>query len=189
MWLLPVPFIIAIFAAYSNSLTSPPFLDDFHSFIYEKSLYLKDFSISSILSLFKTKFGYSRSIPVITFALNHKLGESNLVYFHLVNIVVHIFAFLAVYFLTKQIISIERKRNPASLSETYGEWLPVTVAALWALNPVQTSAVTYLVQRMASIQSLFYFLAVGLYIKARSCSAENGRKAAKAGIPRWFLRR
>ncbi|MFZ2447665.1 MAG: tetratricopeptide repeat protein [Syntrophobacteraceae bacterium] len=176
--LLPVPFIIVIFAAYSNTFTSPPFLDDFHSFIYEKSIYLQDFSSSSLLSIYHTRFGKTRLIPMLTLALNHKLGESNLIYFHLVNIVIHIFAFLAVCFLTKQIISIEKKRDPDSVSSSVAGWLPICVAALWALNPVQTNAVTYLVQRMASIQALFYFLAVGCYLKARSCSPESWRKAA-----------
>ena len=176
-WLLPCSFIAVIFAVYSNTFTSPPILDDFHSFVFEKSLYLQQLSISSLVSLFHTKFGYTRSIPVITLALNHKLGNSSLIYFHLVNIVIHALSFLAVYFLTGQVISIAKKRNPGAFSERVSGLLPICVAVLWAMNPVQTNAVTYLVQRMASIQALFYFLAAGLYIRGRLRSNEGTGKA------------
>lgn len=181
-WLLPGVFVLVIFASYSNTFTSPPFLDDFHSFIAEKSMYIDKLSLSNILALFHTKFGLTRSIPVITFALNHKLGNSNLIYFHLVNIVIHVLAFLSAYFLARQVISVENKRRPGAISDTLAGWLPICIAALWALNPVQTNAVTYLVQRMASLQALFYFLAIGCYCKARMCSPEQVRKAAA-----WFV--
>lgn len=184
---LPFLFILVLFVSYSNTFTSPPYLDDFHSFIFNSELYLDKLSISSIFSLFHTKFGYTRSIPVITLALNHKLGHSDLVYFHLVNILIHVFAFLAVYFLVRQLVNVERKRNPDTFSENIAGWLPICVAALWALSPVQTNAVTYLVQRMASLQALFYFLAVGFYLKGRSCSLEEQRKKAVACYAGLFL--
>ena len=159
--------ILILCASYSNTLSSPPFLDDFHSFIFDKGLYIDSLSFSSIASLLSTKSGIKRFIPTLTFALNHKLGNSQLIYFHLVNIFVHLMSFLSIVFLTRQIIAAERRLKPDSLSANVAEWVPLLVAALWATNPVQVSAVTYLVQRIASIAAFFYFLAVGLYIKAR----------------------
>lgn len=169
--LLFIWFVPVLFAAYSNTFSSPPLLDDFHSFIYDKSLYIKELSLSNVISLAHTKFGSSRFIPMLTLALNHKLGDSNLVYFHLVNIVIHVFAFLAVYFLARQIINAAKNRNPDEISPNFAGWLSIFIAAIWALNPVQTNAVTYLVQRMTSLVGLFYFLTVACYIKARLCSS------------------
>jgi len=40
-------------------------------------------------------------------------------------------------------------------------------AALWAMNPIQTQAVTYIVQRMASMAAMFYILSTLFYIKFR----------------------
>ncbi|MEM5785900.1 MAG: tetratricopeptide repeat protein [Syntrophobacteraceae bacterium] len=177
--LLLVIFGLVLCAAYSNTLTSPPYLDDFHSFIFEKSLYLKEFSLSTILSLAESKFGLSRYIPVLTFALNHKLGQSNLIYFHMVNIAIHLLAFLAVFFLARQILAAGKRCNAESIPEELTDWLPILIAALWALSPAQTSAVTYLVQRMAALLGLFYFLAIGCYIKARLCSADIRPRAAQ----------
>lgn len=96
--LLLFSFVAVIFASYSNTFLSPPYLDDFHTFIFDKNVYMGELSFSSILSLIQTKFGHSRFIPMLTFALNHLLGGSQLVYFHLVNILIHVFSFLAAYF-------------------------------------------------------------------------------------------
>ncbi len=180
--LLPFIFIFIIFAAYSNTFTSPPCLDDFHSFIFEKKLYLEDFSLSSILALADTEFGLTRFIPMATFALNHKLGQGSLIHFHVTNITIHVLAFLAVLFLAKQILSVAKKRHPDAFSAELAGWLPICVAALWALNPLQTNAVTYLVQRMASIQALLYFLAVGFYLKGRIETSRRKRSACFTGL-------
>jgi tetratricopeptide (TPR) repeat protein len=40
-----------------------------------------------------------------------------------------------------------------------------------AVNPIQTQAVTYIVQRMASMAALFYILGICFYIKARICNS------------------
>ncbi len=40
-------------------------------------------------------------------------------------------------------------------------------AALWAIHPIQTQAVTYIVQRMASMAAMFYVLSLLLYIQCR----------------------
>ncbi|HEJ84062.1 MAG TPA: tetratricopeptide repeat protein, partial [Desulfobacteraceae bacterium] len=41
-------------------------------------------------------------------------------------------------------------------------------ALLWAINPVQTQAVTYVVQRMTSMAGLFYMMAMYFYLKGRT---------------------
>jgi tetratricopeptide (TPR) repeat protein len=40
-------------------------------------------------------------------------------------------------------------------------------ATLWAVNPIQTQAVTYVVQRMASMAAMFYILGIYFYVKGR----------------------
>ncbi|WP_139786737.1 tetratricopeptide repeat protein [Desulfamplus magnetovallimortis] len=40
-------------------------------------------------------------------------------------------------------------------------------AFLWAINPVQVQAVTYIVQRMASMAAMFYIIAIFYYLKGR----------------------
>ncbi len=166
-----------IFSSYSNTFTSPPYLDDFQSFIYEKALYLPSISASSILSLSQTKFGWTRFLPLVTLALNHSLGHSNLIYFHAVNLLVHLLAFFAVFWFVRQVLAAGRNSNGGEVPSEIERFFPLCAAAIWALSPVQTSAVTYLVQRMASMQALFFTLSVACFIKARLLSGKKTRSA------------
>ena len=180
-----LPFILTLFivlmigSSYSNTFTSPPYLDDFHSFIRVKAFYLHSLSISALLSLSKAQFGWARFLPDVTFALNHYFGHSSLIYFHAVNILVHLLAFLAVLWFVGLILAAEKKTRPGvQAAYELAGFFPLCVAAIWALSPVQTSAVTYLVQRMASMQTLFFTLSAACFIKARLLSGKNGRAAA-----------
>jgi len=168
--------VLMVCSSYSNTFTSPPYLDDFHSFIYEKALYLDSLTPSSILSLAHTKFGLTRFLPMITFAINHTVGKSNVLYFHVVNILIHLFAFFALFWFLRQILAAAKSEGPEKPLYEIAEFFPLCAAAMWALSPVQTSAVTYLVQRMASMQALFFTLSSACFIKARLLSEkEPGR--------------
>lgn len=168
--ILPIFFCIILFvlilSAYCNTFYSPPVLDDYHSFIEDETVYIKDFSPSSLFSLSNTKFGWSRWIPMMTFAFDHRLGRGEIFHFHLTNFTIHILSWLAAMFLVFQVFKLYRVEDSfwGKISPIY--WA-IWISGLWALNPVQTNAVTYLVQRMASIQSLFYILCVSFFILAR----------------------
>jgi tetratricopeptide (TPR) repeat protein len=177
-YILGLFIVLMIFSSYSNTFTSPPFLDDFHSFIQEKALYLHSVSLSSLLSLHKTEFGWTRLLPVVTLALNLSLGHGNLIYFHVVNLLIHLFAFFAVFWLVRQILAATKNEKSEATIHEIGIFFPLCVAAIWALSPVQTSAVTYLVQRMASMQALFFTLSTACFIKARLLSGTRSRSAA-----------
>jgi len=46
-------------------------------------------------------------------------------------------------------------------------FIALLASVLWAINPVQTQAVTYIVQRMASLAAMFYIWAMYWYLKFR----------------------
>jgi Flp pilus assembly protein TadD len=176
-YILAFLIVLMIISSYSNTFTSPPYLDDFHSFIQEKAFYLDSVSVSSLQSLSQTEFGWARFLPVVTLALNLSLGYGNLIYFHAVNLLIHLLAFFAVFWLVRQVLAAVKSGGAeAPLYELAG-FFPLCVAAIWALTPVQTSAVTYLVQRMASMQALFFTLSVAGFIKARLLSGKKARSA------------
>jgi len=158
-----------LLSAYSNTLYTPFILDDLHSFVREPKVLGFTFDLAGFKHLASTKFGVRRFLPMLTFALDIKWGGGSLAAFHMTNIVIHLLAtfsllfFLQSLFLHPQSRSIfqgERNRKLATV-------LLVAVVGLWSLNPVQTNAVTYIVQRMTSIATLFYFLSLGSYLRAR----------------------
>ena len=156
-------FLVGI--SYVNTLYSPFVLDDIHSFIEEPNVYVRDFSYESFSKLSSTFFGKARLIPIATFSINHAISKGWMPIYHVTNIVIHLLATLAVYWFLVTLL-----RTPVGSSALRGiprTWFAFFIAALWALNPVQTNAVTYIVQRMTSISALFYIAAMTFYVKGR----------------------
>jgi tetratricopeptide (TPR) repeat protein len=163
---LPLVFLLLFTALlYGNTLYSPPVLDDRATFIDNPAVYIDNLSLASLKQIHAGRFGQTRFIPMLSFAVDHLLGQGSIARFHLTNIIIHLLATLAAYLLLLGLTGTEIAKKhlvlltPASFS--------LIVAAGWALHPVQTNAVTYLVQRMASLAALFYFTSLAGYVWAR----------------------
>ena len=167
-----------IISAYGGTFYSPLILDDFHSFVHERNVYIKDWTVSSLLMLSKTVFGWNRWLPMLSFSIDHWVGQGDIAYFHATNLIIHLLCFFSLLFLLFNLFKAAGEQElkgaaPASL-------LAILVGGLWALHPVQTNAVTYLVQRMASMQALFFIVSVAFYTLGRRKHIERGRFRAAA---------
>ncbi len=106
----------------------------------------------------------SRPLSYLTFALNYLLGGKEVFGYHAFNFITHyltaVFLFLLIYN-TLQLPLFEDQYKttayPIALLSTF----------LWATHPIQVTAVTYIVQRMASMAALFYIMSMYFYSKAR----------------------
>ena len=67
--------------------------------------------------------------------------------------------------------------------QTTLNFIPLLVALLFAVHPIQTEAVTYVVQRLTSLATFFYLLSLTSYIDAR-LGFENQRTGRALA---WFL--
>ncbi len=170
--------LLMIVSSYSNTLESPPFLDDFGMFIYPRSLHLQKITLASLLGLSGLPGGLARFLPTVTFAINNYFfGYGGLTYFHVVNILIHLLTFLAVFWLVREILSAAKGPRGDEIPEDLAGLFPLCIGALWALSPVQTSAVTYLVQRIASMETLFFTLSAACFLRARLESKTQARSA------------
>ncbi|MBW2708654.1 MAG: tetratricopeptide repeat protein [Deltaproteobacteria bacterium] len=68
---------------------------------------------------------------------------------------------------TRKPISSTRKPNAGAFSSSKIPSMSLWVALLFVSHPIQTQAVTYIVQRYASMSAMFYLISVLLYIQAR----------------------
>jgi len=176
--LLGAALILCLLAlsAYSNTLYAPFVLDDIHSFVAEPKVLGFTYDLIGLKKLATSSFGVRRFLPMLTFALDTKWGNESLIAFHLTNIIIHILATFSLLFLLQSLHLFPK----AKLSYQVGEkkFLPViivvTVVGLWSLSPIQTNAVTYIVQRMTSIATLFYFLSFGSYLRGRNFHLTKG---------------
>ncbi|MCD6533670.1 MAG: tetratricopeptide repeat protein, partial [Deltaproteobacteria bacterium] len=106
--------------------------------------------------------------------------------FHITNIIIHILATLSLFFLLKSLFDFISGdyRSFSGDGRFTTSIVILSTVGLWALNPVQTNAVTYLVQRMTSMAALFYFLALGCYLRGRSAHL---RKVDHRKILLWYF--
>lgn len=159
---------ILIFAIYSNTFDASWHFDDRQNIQDKKALHMTELSWESITKTFFTahKSGrLYRPVPCLSFALNYYFGKLNVFGFHLVNISIHVLSALFLYLFVFQLLRLPR------LKSTYGSdayVIALVSALLWALNPVQTQAVTYIVQRMAAMAAMFSIMAMFFWVKART---------------------
>jgi Tfp pilus assembly protein PilF len=106
-----------------------------------------------------------RPLSYFSFALNYKFGGMDVFGFHVVNFIIHylaaVFLFLFIYNTLKLPLLREKYSliaYPVALLSTF----------FWALNPVQVTSITYVVQRMASMMGLFYLMSMYFYLKGRT---------------------
>ena len=159
--ILCVAIIIIVGAlAYLNSFHGPFVFDDDTNIARNKSI----LGFGTAL----TESFRSRAIGYITFALNYKINGLDVVGFHVFNLAVHLAVALLVFWLV--IITLKTPFFKGSrLAES--RLIPLIIALFAALifvtHPVQTQAVTYIVQRFTSLATLFYLLSLIMYAKWR----------------------
>ena len=166
-------FILLLAAlSYSNTLFSPLMLDDNHSFVSNSNVYINDFSTKSLKKLTQTTFGVRRLIPILSFAINHKFSRGRIADYHVTNIIIHLLAGAALFSFMLRLAKMNGTR-PGFLPP---QVMALAAAGLWIANPVQTNAVTYLVQRMASMCAMFYIASLSFYLYGRT--TRNRHRAA-----------
>ncbi|HHO47296.1 MAG TPA: hypothetical protein ENN06_02390, partial [Desulfobacteraceae bacterium] len=167
--------IIAVLsAAYANSFQGVFAFDDFSNIVDNRFLAKPDFSPAALKNAATREGASHRWIPNLSFAANYALHGRDVAGYHLVNLAVHIATALSLYFLF-----LATLRSPALRGRiTHASEIAFLAALLWAVHPVQTNGVTYIVQRMTSMCALFYISSLLLYVRAR---------LAGTGSPSVFL--
>lgn len=159
-WYIQILLLAMVVAlTYGHTLHVPFYLDDFSSIEENPVIY----NSSGLLALWQ--FAPLRIIGYLSFALNYQIHQFQVAGYHLVNIIIHFLAGVAVFGLLRGLI-----RTPAinsTLSESTKQWLPILTALIFVLHPLQIQAVTYIVQRLASLAALFYIASMASFIQAR----------------------
>ncbi len=160
---------ILIFLIYSNSFHCSWHFDDVPNITENPLLHMTKISWPSIKSaIFSDRNNPAmpyRPVACLSFALNYYFGGLHVAGYHLVNILIHlissVFLFLFIY-RTLTLPTLRKKYEPNAY------FIALIAALLWAINPIQTQAITYIVQRMASFAAMFYIMAMYFYLKART---------------------
>ncbi|MBW2614344.1 MAG: tetratricopeptide repeat protein [Deltaproteobacteria bacterium] len=172
--------LLLIVLAYAHSFKAAWQLDDITNILDNPNIQVTTLSLDdwlwSVRSPFEassnTKPGLYRPVAMLTFAANWYMGGANVFGYHLVNTCIHAVNAVLLYFTVLILL------NAPNLKNRYREtahFIAVLSTALWALHPIQTQAVTYIVQRMASLAATFYLAGIFFYLKGRNASSPNHR--------------
>jgi Tfp pilus assembly protein PilF len=149
--------------AYSNTFQVPFVFDDTHNIIDNPKIKFSSITSAGLLEAARESPSKWRLVSNISFALNYFYGQRDLYGYHLVNLLIHIATALLFYFL-----ALKTVRLPIfSGKDDHAAEIALFASLLWALHPVQTNAVTYIVQRMTSLAAFFSVGALLFYVQGR----------------------
>ena len=107
----------------------------------------------------------------LSLALNYAMGGENVWGYHAINLLTHVLAGLVLFGIVRRTL-----QQPALAVRFGASALPLgaAVAAIWLLHPIQTEAVTYIVQRAESLMALGYLLTLYTFIRSTTSDRPIG---------------
>ena len=163
--------------AYSNTLSVPFVFDDSQNIVEDSAIRMTTLDLASLRRAAFESAGSNRPIATMTFALNYFFGGYEVPGYHAVNLVIHLLNGILVFLLARTLL---REAFPEDRRDVV-DLAAVVASALFVLHPLQTQSVTYIVQRMNSLATLFYLSSVLLYFAARRTSISSLRAWCGAG--------
>jgi hypothetical protein len=158
--------IVAVgLVAYSNTFQVSFRFDDYPNILSHPDVQINVLSWQRFEQLFRNTYEVTiRVFSYLTFALNYYFGGVDVFGYHLVNLIIHIASGVFLYWLlilTFNLPHLKEKYGPISYKTA------LFASLIFISHPIQTQAVTYIVQRMASMAGMFYLLSMVLYVKGR----------------------
>lgn len=179
-----------LLSLYANSFNASWHMDDKPNIVNNQALHISDLAPQT---LWKTFFANPlkahklyRPLPCLSFAINCYVGGNNTFGFHLVNFSFHLATAMALYFLFVRLLLVLNYQKPDQEIPDIRS-VALLGAALWAINPIQTQAVTYIVQRMAIMAAFFYVLAMLYFVKVRTAQTSRLRRKYSVCCVFFFL--
>lgn len=152
--LAPLALVVAATVAYANTFTAPFVFDDIPTIVENPALRqlwpLGDLLFPSAGGL--TLSG--RPLVAISLAINYAISGTAVWSYHATNLLIHILAGLTLFGLLR--LTLRRPALPTAISAAEFP-LAFAIALLWTVHPLQTQAVTYIVQRAEALMGLCYF--------------------------------
>ena len=176
-------FLFILLLCYSKTITADWHFDDIANILLNPPLHIHDLSVETLK---KTFFAYPehpgkffRPVSNLSFAINWFIGQDRVISYHVFNFSIHFLSTIFLFHTCLLILdtpSVKNKYNHLLGQQKIKICIAALAAIFWAINPVQTQAVTYIVQRMASLAAMFYIIGIWSYLKAKQ-SFPNKKKA------------
>ena len=163
VWLAAGLLVLAAAAAYCNSFGGPLIFDDEQAIV-------KNPTIRQLWPLWQPlrppahgETVTNRPLLNLSLALNYAVGGLATWGYHAVNLAIHLAAALLLFGIVRRTLRLPAMRDRWGQAAT---GLALAVALLWAVHPLQTESVTYIVQRAESLAGMLYLLVLYGLIRA-----------------------
>ena len=109
-----------------------------------------------ISGIIKAGFDSSKTRPLafISFAANYSLHQYDVSGYHIFNLSIHILTGFFLYLFLNATFRIPMIRARYE----HADLIAFFAALIWLVHPIQTQAVTYIVQRMTGMAALFFVI-------------------------------
>lgn len=181
-----IPFFLLIggiiLISYANSFHASWHLDDEPNILNNSKIHLSSLTPDQINNTLRAhpaapnRDKLYRPLPFLTLALNWYFGQDKTFGYHIVNLMIHILTSWYLFLTLQLLLRIHYKKQ---YPPQFFTGAAIIAALLWALSPIQTQAVTYIVQRMASMAAMFSIISIYAYLR--------GRIASKKTYVFWYL--
>jgi Flp pilus assembly protein TadD/biotin operon repressor len=161
-----VPFLVLTtltFIIYANALDGEFIYDD-EVIAETEAVHAHTLSQIPTVLFSDSSVTMDRKVGMLSFAVNYYFSGLNPYGYHLINVIIHAVNGFLVYLLIR--LTLRMPVISRCVSER-AELTALAGAVLWVIHPVQTQAVTYIIQRFASMAALFFLLALLSYVHGR----------------------
>ncbi len=150
-------------------------LDDYPNIVFDQAITAVEYSWESFVSAATSSQSgpTGRPIAMLTFALNHLLGGLNPLGYKITNLLIHLVNSSLIFFLVRRIITVMALSREMRVKTDSATWLAGFCALLWAVHPLNLTAVLYVVQRMTSLSTTFMLIALLSYLSLRQSDASK----------------
>jgi tetratricopeptide (TPR) repeat protein len=167
VWLYAAFLLCLATWAYGPALDAPFVFDDQGNIVNSPAVHWVEFSLDNIEQVLEYQRLRQRPVANFSFALDHLLWGLEPRGFHFTNILIHAAVCAALFWLSLVYVRVTSRSARSEQSARFrfvGAIIPV---GIFLLHPLNTQAVTYIVQRMTSLSALFTLLAFAGYLIAR----------------------
>jgi len=166
VWGAAAVLVLATVAAWSSSLSGAFVFDDLSAIVNNPTIRhlwppwgawqpgQTDLTVSG------------RPLLNFTLAVSHALSGARPWGYHAVNLAIHVLAGLTLFGLVRRTLRLRPGQASDGLATTETTLAAFAVALLWLLHPLQTEAVTYVIQRAESLMGLFLLLTLYCFLRS-----------------------
>ncbi|BBO80070.1 O-GlcNAc transferase [Desulfosarcina ovata subsp. sediminis] len=170
---------IGLIIVYAASFSGVWIYDDEANILSNNNIHLDRLTVKDLKRSFylqpqnpESDERITRPLAYMSFAINWYFGKNRVFGYHLVNFCIHFISAAFLYLFIARALLITK---PAARYRSMAHPIALLSAFIWAIHPIQVTAVTYIVQRMASMAGMFTIMSMYAYLRFRMSPTLKGK--------------